>query len=150
MKYFKRIADFALREERKILLLFLLIGGINTLFGYSLYALLLYFHLHYALASLLATIGGVLFNFKSTGVIVFKNHNNRLLFKFIGVYCVTYLINVGCLKIFASFNVNLYIAGAILILPVALIAFVLQKKFVFGGDKGETNKHSDPLLQRGR
>jgi len=133
MKYHQRIANFVLREERKILLLFLLVGGINTLFGYSLYAILLYFHLHYALASLLATIGGVLFNFKSTGVIVFKNHNNRLLYKFIAVYCVTYSFNIGCLKIFATFNANMYIAGAILVLPLALFSYVLLRKFVFGG-----------------
>lgn len=140
------IVNFIFRGERKRLILFLLVGGVNTLFGYSLYALLLYFHLHYALASLLATIGGVLFNFKTTGVIVFKNHNNGLLVRFIAVYSVTYLVNIGCLKIFASYNANMYIAGAILILPMALIAYVLQKKFVFGGAKSEIDKHSNSLL----
>ena len=117
--------------ERKRLILFFLVGGINTLFGYSLYALLLYLQFHYAVASLMSNIVGVLFNFKTTGVIVFKNNNNELLLKFISVYIVTYLLNVGFLKIFSVFNSNMYFAGAILILPMALIAYTLQKKFVF-------------------
>lgn len=148
--HIQRIINYVLSGERKKLLLFLLVGGLNTVFGYSLYALFLYFSLHYTLASLLSTIGGVLFNFKTTGIIVFKNQNNNLLVKFIGVYTITYLLNIGCLKIFASFNANMYTAGAILILPMALIAYVLQKKFVFGGDKGENDKHRNALLQRGR
>ena len=149
-RYIERIENFFYRNQFKELVLFFLVGGINTIFGYCLYALFLYFNLHYALASLLSTIGGVLFNFKTTGIIVFKNHNNKLLVKFFGVYTITYLINIGCLKIFASFNTNMYIAGAILMVPVALIAYMLQKKFVFGGDNDETDKRSNSLLQRGR
>lgn len=136
--------------NRKQLILFLIVGGVNTVFGYSLYALLLFLHLHYALASLLGTIGGVLFNFKTTGVIVFNNHDNRLLYKFITVYTVTYLLNVSGLRIFSIFNANMYLAGAVLVLPMALLGFILQKKFVFGGEKGEVNKHSNSMLQRGR
>jgi putative flippase GtrA len=136
--------------ERKKLVLFFVIGGVNTVFGYSLYAALIYIHLHYALASLLSTVGGVLFNFKTTGVIVFENHDNRLLFRFIAVYIFNYLWGIGILRAFYIHNVNMYLAGAILILPGALIAYVLQKKFVFGGDKGEVNKRSNRLLQRGR
>jgi putative flippase GtrA len=118
--------------EKKRFVLFLFVGGINTLFGYSLYALFLFLKFHYAIASLMATIGGILFNFKSTGTIVFKNNNNKLLFRFVSVYIITYLLNVMCLKVFSSFNANMYVAGAILLLPMGLIAFMLQKKFVFG------------------
>ncbi|NLW46920.1 MAG: GtrA family protein [Firmicutes bacterium] len=121
------------KKEINRLVLFFLVGGINTVFGYSLYALFLYLGIHYTLASLFSTIGGVLFNFKTTGVIVFKNHNNKLLMKFIGVYAITYLLNIGCLRIFDIFNVNMYLAGAIVLIPVALIAYTLQKRFVFGG-----------------
>lgn len=143
---YRWIIEFLLTKERKRFILFLVVGGVNTLFGYSLYALLLYLHLHYALASLLATIGGVLFNFKTTGIIVFKNNNNRLLVRFMAVYSVTYLINLGCLKVFSSFNANMYIAGAVFILPMALLTFVLQKKCVFGGDKSEFDKCRDSVL----
>lgn len=138
------------QEEIARLIRFFIVGGINTVFGYSLYALLIYLNLFYALASLLSTIGGVLFNFKTTGVIVFKNHDNRLLLRFMGVYAFNYIWGVGILSVFYSYNLNMYLAGASLIIPGALVAYLLQKKFVFGGEQGEVNKRSDRLLQRGR
>ena len=146
MKNFQNPFIIQTDKERKRLILFFLVGGVNTLFGYSLYALLIFLHLHYALASLLGTIGGVLFNFKTTGTIVFNNHDNRLIYKFIVVYAVTYLINVSGLKLFSIFNANMYMAGAVLVLPVALLGYGLQTKFVFGGTGNEVNKRSNSLL----
>lgn len=142
----RQTLNYLMSGERKRLILFFLVGGVNTLFGYSLYALLIFLHLHYALASLLGTIGGVLFNFKTTGIIVFNNHDNRLIFKFLAVYVITYLVNIVGLKIFSIYDANMYLAGAILVLPVALLGYVLQKKFVFGGTGNEINKRSDGLL----
>lgn len=110
---------------------FLFIGGLNTAFGYSIYAILIYLHLHYSLAALMATILGVLFNFKTTGRLVFKSKNNRLLFKFIGVYAIIYVINIASLKVFNFYRVDMYLAGAVLLLPIAVIAFILNKNFVF-------------------
>jgi putative flippase GtrA len=110
---------------------FLLVGGINTLFGYSVFALFIFLKFHYSLAVLFGTILGILFNFKTTGKMVFNNTDNALLFKFVGVYTATFLINVACLKVFDVFKINMFLAGAFLILPVALFSFMLQKKFVF-------------------
>ncbi|MEK7131246.1 MAG: GtrA family protein [Patescibacteria group bacterium] len=110
---------------------FLFIGGINTLFGYGVFSLLLFLGLHYSLAALLSTILGILFNFKTTGVIVFNSRNNSLIFKFFGVYGVVYVLNVLGLYLFSLAGVNAYISGAILILPMACVSFVLNKKFVF-------------------
>lgn len=50
---------------------FLLVGVMNAAFGYGCFAAFLYLGLHYSLALLLATILGVLFNFKSIGALVF-------------------------------------------------------------------------------
>lgn len=110
---------------------FLFVGGLNTAFGYSIYAILIYLHLHYSLAALMATIFGVLFNFKTTGRLVFKSRNNRLLLKFIGVYVIIYTINIAALKVFNAFNVDMYLAGAAMLLPMAVIAFILNRKCVF-------------------
>lgn len=110
---------------------FLIVGGINTLFGYLVYALLIMLNLHYSIAVLFATILGILFNFKTTGKLIFNNDNNRLILKFVGVYAATYVINLTFLKIFEFFKVNMFLAGAILLFPMALITFVLNKKFVF-------------------
>lgn len=110
---------------------FLIIGGINTLFGYSIFALFIFIGLHYALASFLALLAGVLFNFKTTGRFVFQSKNNLLIFKFASIYLMIYLINVGFLKFMATLYINMYLAGALVVFPVAILSFTLQKKFVF-------------------
>lgn len=112
---------------------FLAVGFLNTLFGYSVFSLLIYLELHYGVASLLSTIVGVLFNFKTTGKIVFNNSNNNLLYRFIGVYTLIYFVNIGLLRIFDILNVGMYEAGAILILPIACLSFYLNKTLVFRG-----------------
>lgn len=110
---------------------FLLVGAINSLFGYGCFALFLYAGLHYALALLLATICGVLFNFKSTGAFVFGSHDNRLIFRFIATYAVIYFINASGVGLFSNIGLTPYVGGAILILPMAVLAYILNKRFVF-------------------
>ena len=113
------------------LFLFFFVGLINTAFGYGLFALLIFFGLAYPFALLMSTIAGILFNFKTIGVVVFKNHDNILIFKFFGVYGITYLCNLGGLALFKSFEVNIYWGGAILLIPISILAFLLNKTFVF-------------------
>jgi putative flippase GtrA len=110
---------------------YLLVGGINTIFGYGLFAFFIYLNLHYSLASLLSTILGVLFNFKTTGKLVFKSSDNRLIVRFFAVYGMVYVVNVGLLKGFQWLGLNFYIAGAILVLPLAVLSYVLNRRFVF-------------------
>ncbi len=111
---------------------FLFVGVLNTLVGYLLYVFFVWVGCNYIFAPLFSTILGVLFNFKTIGVIVFKSHNNRLLGKFFGVYGMVYVCNVLGLKCLDKVGVtNMYIAGAILVLPLALLGFCLNKKWVF-------------------
>jgi putative flippase GtrA len=107
------------------------VGGLNTLFGYSLFAVLIYAGLHYTVAVFIGTIIGVLFNFKTTGKLVFKSHDNGLIWKFFGVYGVIYLLNIIGLYLLEKISIDIYIAGMILILPMALVSFGLNKRFVF-------------------
>ncbi len=112
---------------------FLIAGGINTIFGYCVFAALIFLRFHYAVAVLLSTVMGVLFNFKTTGKLVFGNSDNRLIFKFVSVYAVLYLINTGFLKVFNFYRVNMYLSGAVLLLPMALLSFFMLRSFVFEG-----------------
>jgi putative flippase GtrA len=114
---------------------FLAIGLINTLVGYGCFALLLCLGLHYAIALLIATIFGVLFNFKSIGVGVFQSHDNYLIFRFVAVYGVIYSINVLGIKTLLLLKLGPYVSGAILILPMAILAFILNRRFVFDHEK---------------
>lgn len=116
--------------------LFLIMGGVNTAFYYALYSLLIYVGLHYAAAVGIATVCGVLFNFQTFGRVVFKDFQPRLLGRFAGVYAVVYLANVAGLKALELAGLqDKYIAGAVLVLPVALLGYVLNKTFVFNRSK---------------
>jgi putative flippase GtrA len=110
---------------------FLIVGGINTLFGYLIFAFFIFINFHYSLAALISTIAGIIFNFNTTGRLVFNNRNNRLIFRFFGVYLIIYGLNILFLKLLGSMQMSMFIAGAVIILPVAVIAFLLNKYLVF-------------------
>jgi len=110
---------------------FFLISGLNTAFGYGVFALLISLGIYYSLAIFIGTFLGVLFNFKTIGILVFKNSNNLLIFKFFMVYGITYSINVGCMALLKHFGINVYFGGALLLIPVGLIAYFLNKSIVF-------------------
>ena len=110
---------------------FLAVGLINSLFGYGCFALLVYLGAHYTVALFFATIAGVLFNFKTTSHIVFNSHDNRLILYFVATYIGVYVVNVASLKVLTLIGVDVYYGGAALVLPMAVLAYILNKRFVF-------------------
>ncbi len=111
---------------------FLIIGGVNTVFAYSIYALSIFLGAHYTLAVLLSTVIGTCFSFKTMGTMVFDNPDNMLIFKFIAVYALCYFLNIGILRVLTLIGVtNLYVAGLTSSLLVALVSFSLNKWVVF-------------------
>jgi putative flippase GtrA len=110
---------------------FLAVGVLNTAFGYGCFALLLYAGLHYAFALLASTVLGVLFNFRSTGVLVFHSRDNRLLLRFAGVYAVVYLCHLLALKLLVVQGLTPLMGGMLLVLPMAVLSFILNKRYVF-------------------
>ncbi|WP_024850587.1 GtrA family protein [Hydrogenovibrio kuenenii] len=116
----------------KRIISFILVGILNTIFGYSLFSYFIYLGIYYPISVLLATILGVLFNFKTIGRLVFGHRDHSRIFHFIAVYTVIYVINVLGLWGMEQYGLyNKYIAGAILLIPLALLSFVLNKKYVF-------------------
>ena len=110
---------------------YLLIGGVNTVFGYSVFAFLLFFGIHYSLAVLVATILGILFNFQTYGRFVFKNHSWNLLGRFVFVYTTIYLVNITLLLVFDLLVSNLYISGAMATPVIAYLGYILNKRYVW-------------------
>jgi putative flippase GtrA len=108
------------------------VGLLNTVVGYGLFAGFIALGFSYPLAVLFATILGVLFNFKSIGVLVFRNPDNRLIFRFVGVYTLLYFINVALIALIKILGANDYLAGFLALGPVALFSFLLNKYFVYG------------------
>lgn len=110
---------------------FLVVGGLNTAFGYGVFALFILVGVHYAIAALLSTVLGILFNFKTTGILVFRSHDNALIAKFFAVYGVTYAIGVLVLKVFKALGVHVLVTAAVTVLPMAALSFLLMRWFVF-------------------
>lgn len=110
---------------------FVLVGLLNTVFGYSLFAFFLYIGAIYPLAVFLSTIFGILFNYKTIGKIVFSSTKNKLV-PFVLVYVALYLLNVFCLWFLSILGLeNMYISGAILLAPLAIFSYYLNRNFVF-------------------
>lgn len=119
-----------IRHSRRFLR-FLLVGGINTAFGYGAFVACLWLGMHYAMAVAVATMLGVLFNFKSTGTLVFKSRDNRKLPRFVGVYAIVYLANVVGIAILLRCGAPEWLGGLILILPCAILSYILNSRYVF-------------------
>ncbi len=110
---------------------FLLVGGLNTAFGYGVFALLVLAGVHYAVAAFFSTVLGVLFNFRTTGRLVFGSRDDRLLFRFVLVYAITYFVGVGSLRVAKGAGVPVLLAAAVLQLPMSFFTFGLQRAIVF-------------------
>lgn len=110
---------------------FLLVGLLNTAFGYGLFAFLTWLGLSYPLAIGLATLGGIIFNFQSMGRLVFNGTPWSRMGLFAAAYIVLYGLNVGGIALLLTFGLNVYAANAVLIAPLAVTAYLLQRKMVF-------------------
>lgn len=110
---------------------FLVVGGINTLIGYAIFAALILAGLPTPAAAIVGTILGVVFNFFSTGGIVFKNQAARLLPRFIAVYAVQMGLNVGALRLLENAGLHPLVAGALVLPPLAVFTYFALRAFVF-------------------
>ena len=119
---------------------FIFVGGLNTAFGLGVYCLMIWIGLSYIWATLISQVLGVLFNFVTTGTLVFENSDKKLIFKFILSYVLTYFINVGVNKALqVAFCFNEYISGIGAIIISALASFFILKLFVYN-DKSHHNE----------
>ena len=110
---------------------FLFVGSVNTVFGYLMYVIFITMPIPRIVALLCSYIAGVLWNFKTTGNVVFKSNDNRLIFRFVFSYIVVFFINYAALVVLLNLNMNKYLAQFLLVFPVAMISFTLFRLFVF-------------------
>lgn len=124
------IKELLIKHKRFIKFLF--VGGLNTAFGYGIFALFIWVGMHYSVASFFSTVLGIIFNFFTTGRLVFANSDNSLIFRFLVVYGLNWLINVTLIWLITLLGyTNMYVIGMVLLLPCAVVSYVLMKLFVF-------------------
>ena len=126
-------------NKNKNFIKFLVVAGVNTLFGYSIYAVVLFIIKYVYLSVVVSNIISIFFNFKTYGTIVFKSSDNSKIFKFFGVYLFSMCFQLVMIKLLSMAGLkNPYLAGAILVLPSAGISFILMRRFVFSKKKKDT------------
>ena len=118
---------------------FFVVGTVNTVFGYSCYAGLLFIGLHYSLAALCGTLLGIAFNYLSTSKYVFNTTPASIsrVIRFMLVYSLQYFINVSCLWFLEQSGFNPYISGLLLILPMAVVSYLLLNYLVYNKKPGQ-------------
>lgn len=115
---------------------FALAGGINTIFGFVVYALGLFVDLQVALALFLGMIAGTFFNFFTNGAYVFRQLEVTRYPRFLACYLLVYGLNVLLMNIFLMWMNNKLIIQAILTIPLALLSYLMMSRLVFIKDTG--------------
>ena len=118
---------------------FVLVAMLNTAFGLFINYLFLFIFEHlfklnhaYVVSNFFATIVSILFNFKTYGILVFKNKDNKLILRFLAVTTFTYLVNIGGIALLEHLgSQNNYLNLTIMAIPVGLLNYVLNSKFVY-------------------
>ncbi|WP_161957104.1 GtrA family protein [Aestuariivirga litoralis] len=116
------------------ILRFLLVGGLNTVFGFAVYGLGLALGLAPEIALAVAFVVGVAFNFLTTGRIVFRQSRLGLLPRFIAVYCAVYVMNALALRGLIEAGLSPLVAQLILQPLSAALTYLLFRHFVFTPD----------------
>ena len=110
---------------------FLLVGVVNTLFGYGVFFAALTLTGHAILSALISTVAGVLFNFRSIGAFVFHSADKPLLTRFIAIYALLFVLNAAALAAMEALRVPPAAAQACLLPFLAILSYVLNRDLVF-------------------
>lgn len=117
--------------ESKEFILYLCVGVLNTLFGFSVYALFIYSGIKYYLAVFFSTFIGIFFSYFTIGRVVFNAYNNKNFIKFLLLYIFLFFVNITLIKLLLLFNLDFYLSGFISMIFLALFSFGMNKYFVF-------------------
>lgn len=115
---------------------FLGTGILNTVFGYAIYAALLFINVPYLIALFVATVVGLVFNYFSFGRMVFHGHSGWFVFgKFVVAYALIYGANAVLLRILmVDFLLNPYL-GQVICIPISvLLSWLLMNYWVYKND----------------
>lgn len=125
--------------EARRFAVFLGVGSINFAFYYTMFAALHFLGASPSVAVVVATTIGVLFNFCTTGRVVFSSGNVRLLPRFVAVYVVQCIVNILFLRLLIALHVPVLIAEFIVVGVLAVFTFLALRKWVFSKPAGQAD-----------
>jgi len=117
--------------ERHRILRFLVVGGVNTAFGYSLFLIALAVMPTTFSALVLSTVIAILFNFQTTGRYVFRTRPPGKMVLFFVVYGIVFLYNAAGLAALEGAGIAAWLAGIILLPGAVMISYILNRDLVF-------------------
>lgn len=132
MKAAHAALDSARSAWRRRWLRFLLVGVLNTAVCYAVYFVLLWCGLPYPLANLGALVFGVLFSFRTHASLVFRQSASRRLPRYLVCWALLYGVNIALIAALLRQGLDAYQAGALALIPMAGISYLVQKLVVFG------------------
>ncbi|HPN64998.1 MAG TPA: GtrA family protein [Candidatus Goldiibacteriota bacterium] len=115
---------------------FLFVGALNTAVGYGLYALFIYFKMHYSAALFISTAIAVLHSYLWNKYFTFKSGSKSPAepVKFALVYAAGYFLNLLILFIcIEKLLINSYAAGIISMFFTTVISYFGHKHISFKG-----------------
>lgn len=110
-------------------------GLLNSAFGYTVFVLLLKTGMAVPAALVGSTLSGILFNFQTSRRLVFQSRRTGLLLRFAVVYVVLFGMNYTAIVALKACGLAPWAAQAVLVIPMALTAFVAQRNLVFQQDR---------------
>ncbi|MDR3634895.1 MAG: GtrA family protein [Isosphaeraceae bacterium] len=144
--------------RRREQLLYLAVGGWNTVFGYGVWALLQYVlgeHLHYLVVVVLSWPFAVLNAYLGYRYIVFRSRGPVLkeLPRFSLIYLATLLVNLALLPVaLRVLPFNIYVIQALFTAVVVVSSYLGHKYYSFGGarhrDASESPRYDPSLAKR--
>lgn len=126
-----RLHRLVVRLAHSTLVRFVAVGVLNTAFSYVLYAGLVLAHIDYRLALTICSAVTIVWNFNTTGRLVFGNRRQALIFKFVVGYGGIYLVNLGLLVLLARLGVGELARQAFALPVVVACSFALNRGWVF-------------------
>jgi putative flippase GtrA len=117
--------------KRSRFMRFLAVGFLNTIFGYSIYTAVYLAWRVPTVAIVVATIIGVLFNFFTTGRIVFDNRRLSVVLPFIMAYGVSMLLNIALVNMLLLLGIGALVAQALSLPFVVVATYLINARLVF-------------------
>ncbi len=113
------------------LIRFLMVGGVNTVFGYSIFAGVYLTTGGQKLAVTASIVLGVLFNFVTTGRLVFNSRELGKLPRFVVAYGLALGLNLALIEVFLRIGINAFLAQALCLPAVVITAYIVNARWVF-------------------
>jgi len=111
---------------------FLIVGCLNTLVGFLVFSIVIYFSDgNIGLSLAINIVVGIFFNYLSYGIAVFNSLGIKQFSKFIIAYGFIYMINYAVLRAMLTSSLNIYLAQFINLFYLAPISYFLFSKWVF-------------------